>query len=420
MKKRFFISLVLIMLLFLLQIGCAKFSAEPPEEEWKPPEHHEGDHEADDRVGEPIDLIRAEIGRMSVDEKIGQLVMVGVDGYTVDEQVKEMIHQEYVGGFILFKKNVKDTQQLLQLLNDLKQENRGHKVPLFLAVDEEGGRVSRMPDEFVDIPSSREIGKVNNPQFSYEVGRGIGGAIKALGFNLDFAPVLDINSNPKNPVIGDRSFGADAELVRSLGVQTMKGLQSEQIIPVVKHFPGHGDTLTDSHVGLPRLDHDLDRLQSMELIPFQEAIERGADAVMIAHILLPKLDEKNPASFSKAIITDLLRNELHFDGVVFTDDFTMGAITENFDIGEAAVKSILAGSDVILVCHDYDKMKVVLGALKAAVAEGRIDEERIDQSLYRILQLKRKYQLADESIDAVDVDSINTDLGGILDRYMKQ
>ncbi len=366
---------------------------------------------------EPVqeeDNLKEQIMGMSLDEKIGQMVIVGLDGYTVDEQARQMIEEYDVGGFILFKSNIQNSNQMLELLNSLKSENRANKVPLFLSVDEEGGRVSRLPDEFIKIPSNKTIGKLNNSSVSHQVGSIIGEELKSFGMNMDFAPVLDINSNPKNPVIGDRSFGTVPDLVSKLGVQTMKGLQSQNIIPVVKHFPGHGDTSTDSHVGLPKVNNDLKRLRSFELRPFQNAIENGAEAVMVAHILLPKIDPKNPASFSKTIISDILRTEMNYDGVVITDDFTMGAIVKNYNIGQAAVKSILAGSDIVLVCHDFEKQKTVISALKNAAESGRLPMDRIDQSVTRILKLKQEHKITDEPANAVDPKPINDKIRALL------
>ncbi|MPN25095.1 Beta-hexosaminidase [bioreactor metagenome] len=234
---------------------------------------------------------------------------------------------------------------------------------------------------------------------------------------MNFAPVLDVNSNPKNPVIGSRSFGSNPDIVSSLGVETMKGIQEENVIPVVKHFPGHGDTSVDSHVGLPTVNSDLDRLQNFELIPFAKAIENDADMVMIAHILLSKIDSENPSSMSKTIITDILRNNLKFDGVVITDEMTMGAIIKNYSLNEAAVKSVSAGTDIILVGHGYNNEIGVINALKSAVSKGEISQERIDESVYRILKLKEKYNLKDEIINSVDVNKINNKIKTLLDIY---
>ncbi len=370
--------------------------------------------ENQDKAGEKSETLKL-LKSMTLEEKVGQLVIVGVEGYNNDEHSELLIKNYHVGGFILFKKNIRDSAQLSNLLNSLKASNASaNKVPIFLSVDEEGGRVSRLPDEFKKIPSNKVIGKKDDSDLSYKVGAILGKELYAFGFNMDFAPVLDINSNPKNPVIGDRSFGTTPELVSRLGVETMKGIQSQNIISVVKHFPGHGDTSVDSHVGLPKVNHDLERLMSFELVPFNAALENGADTVMIAHILLPKLDSKNPASFSKAVITDLLRTKMNYNDVVITDDFTMGAITKNFDIGAAAVKSIQVGGDIVLVCHGFDKQEAVIKALLEAARTGRISAERLEESVYRVLELKRKYSLADSPSGAVDPKSINSEIAGLF------
>ena len=371
---------------------------------------------------EEIDMIAEQIKTMSLEEKIGQMVIVGLEGYTPDDRARSMIEDYHVGGFIFFGLNVENAEQLLSLTNSLKSFNSKEKnsVPLFLSIDEEGGRVSRVPNELMKLPTSKEIGDVNNPDFSYQVGGLLADIVKAFGFNLNYAPVLDINSNPENPVIGDRSFGDNADVVSTLGVATMKGMQDSGVVPVVKHFPGHGDTHVDSHVGLPSVDHSMERLQSFELKPFQDAVERGADAVMIAHIQMTEIDPENPSSLSKAVITDLLRDKMGFKGVVITDDLTMGAIKENVDISEAAVQSVNAGVDIVLVCHGYDNEVAVLDALKVAVDTGEISEERINESVYRIFQLKYKYQMSDQIIPSVNVEDINRDISQVLNMYMSR
>jgi beta-N-acetylhexosaminidase len=362
-----------------------------------------------------IDPLKKQIEQMTIDEKIGQMIMVGLEGYEKDPYAQEMITKYKIGGFILFKRNIKDADQTLNLINSLKEANRENKIPLFFAVDEEGGRVTRMPAEFTKLPTNRAIGKINSEDFAFEVGSVIGQQLKSLGFNMNFAPVLDIDSNPRNPVIGDRSFGPDEQIVSRLGTAAMKGIQS-QVISAVKHFPGHGDTSVDSHIGLPVVNHDMARLKDFELVPFAHAIENGADMVMVAHILLPKIDEENPATLSKTVITDILRDEMKFDGVVITDDMTMGAITENYDIGDAAIRSITAGADIDLVCHDNEKQVKVLEALKQAVADRVISENSLDEHIYRILELKQKYNLNDERIESVDVKGINEKIADVLSK----
>ncbi|MDI6618358.1 MAG: beta-N-acetylhexosaminidase [Clostridiales bacterium] len=360
------------------------------------------------------DPVKKQLDSMTLDEKLGQMVITGIDSYTADGNALKMINSYHVGGFIVLSQNVKNTSQLLGLLNSLKKANSKNKIPLFISVDEEGGRISRMPAEFANFPPNSTIGRANNAAFSYKVGVAIAHKIKSFGFNMDFAPVLDINSNPENPVIGDRSFGANANIVTKLGIQTVKGLKSQNVISVVKHFPGHGDTFVDSHIGLPSVNHSLDKLKSFELIPFQESIKNGVDGVMAAHILFPKIDADYPSSMSKSIITGILRNYLKYTGVIITDDMTMGAITKNYDIRSAAVKSVNAGCDIILVCHGHDNEVAVITALKSAVSKGTISKARVDESVYRILSLKRKYNINDNLIGSVDVKKINGEINALL------
>lgn len=407
MNKRFILFMILIVV-FILFTGCTNGKT---------------DELSDETTPQPTppekDPIEEQIKLMSLDEKLGQMIMVGLNGYVVDNAARQMLESYHVGGFILYGSNVESQEQLLALTNSLKSINSASKLPLLISVDEEGGRISRMPKELKDIPTNKEIGKINNEEFSYKIGGLLAAEVKAFGFNMDFAPVLDINSNPKNPVIGDRAFGADERVVSNLGVQTMKGIEASGVIPVVKHFPGHGDTSVDSHVGLPSVDNDLERLKSFELLPFTNAIENGADVVMAAHILLPKIDGENPATMSKAIIMGILREQMNYDGVVITDDMTMGAIVENYEIGAASVKSVEAGSDIILVAHGNDNALAVLEKMKEAVEQGLVSEERINKSVYRILKLKQKYNLKDEEVKPADIEELNSRIVNVLDSYMK-
>jgi beta-N-acetylhexosaminidase len=365
------------------------------------------------------DPIQDQIRQMTIDEKIGQMLLIGVDGVAVSEQTRDLIERYHVGGIILYKENIQDTAQTTAYLNELKSINAAkNKVPLWLSVDQEGGRVSRMPDEFAKLPTNRTIGEQNKAGFSNKLGMIIGKELQAVGFNMDFAPVLDINSNPKNPIIGDRSYGADAGLVSRLGVQTMLGIQSQRIAAVVKHFPGHGDTTVDSHLDLPVVNTSLNRLRTFEWLPFQNAIKHQADAIMVAHILLPRIDPDHPASFSKIVITDYLRKELHYNGVVMTDDMTMGGIMNHYDLQDVAVQSVNAGSDVIMVAHDYNKALAVLKNLKSNIESGTISMSRVDQSVERILRLKQKYALRDKSIHSPDVTPINNQIKSVLAQYM--
>lgn len=368
----------------------------------------------------PQDRIQDKLKELSVSEKVGQLIMAGMDGTEVDEAAKELIRSYNVGGLIFYSNNMKDAKEALQLFNNLKEINVQQKsgIPLFMSVDEEGGKVSRMPPTLKKIPSAKKVGDTKNKQLATQIGNVIGDQLQSFGLNMDYAPVLDVNSNPKNPVIGDRAYGNEINIVSQMGIAVMKGLQQRNIIPVVKHFPGHGDTSVDSHIGLPIVNHNIERLRQLELVPFKQAIAEGADAVMIAHILMPKIDKSAPASFSSIIIHDLLREELGFAGVVISDDMTMGAITEHYDMGEAAVKFIQAGGNVVLVGHGMENIQSVAKALTDAVQQGEITPQMLDERVTQVLQLKQKYQLTDhEQAFGPDVKQINERIAELLKQF---
>ena len=383
MNKRFLISIVIVVLLSIFTFRTT-FSKEPPKDE-----------------------ILETISNMSLDEKIGQLVVSGFYGTSLDENILKLIKEDKISGVILFNRNVKDSNTLLSLNNSLKESNKNNKLPLFISVDEEGGLVTRMPKDIKRLPTNKYIGSLNNKDLSYKVGEILGEQLSYFGFNMNFAPVLDINSNPNNPVIGNRSFDNNKDIVASLGTSTMKGIQSKNIISVVKHFPGHGDTSVDSHINLPVVNYDINRLNSFEFVPFKTAIQNGADAVMVGHILLPKIDSKYPSSMSYEIVTNILRKDLGFNGLVVSDDMTMGAITENYSIEEASIKAINAGLDLLLVCQKYENTENVLKALKEAALNGTISKERLDNALYNIISIKKKYLLNKEYDNDITIDGIN-------------
>ncbi|MFE5322056.1 beta-N-acetylhexosaminidase [Paenibacillus sp. NPDC056579] len=358
----------------------------------------------------PKDPIRELVESMSIDEKIGQMLLIGIDGTTFNDTLRRNITERHIGGFIFYSNNIESSHQAWSLISAMRKANTGAKLPLLLSADQEGGRVSRMPKELPAFPASRDVGKTNDKALAFQVGSTLGETMKAYGLNVDFAPVLDVNSNPSNPVIGDRSFGSTAATVSSMGIEEMKGIQSQGVIPVVKHFPGHGDTSVDSHTELPVVNHDLDRLRKVEFVPFAEAIRQGADAVMVAHLLVTKLDPDVPASMSRPIIQNYLRGELGFQGVVITDDMTMGAITKSMPIERAAVKSVQAGADIILVGHEDAKQQAVLQALKQAVQDGTISGKALDDSVYRIAKLKRKTELSSNPVPEPDTSKLSADI----------
>ncbi|MCI1777964.1 MAG: beta-N-acetylhexosaminidase [Paenibacillus lautus] len=365
---------------------------------------------------ETEDEIAELMNNMTVEEKVGQLVLVGLEGTAMDETSRKLVKDHHVGGFILFKDNIESVEQSVKLLNDLKEANTANPVPLWLSIDEEGGRVTRFPEEYVKLPSSGKVGSKGDLALTKRVGGLIAQKVAGLGLNMVFAPVLDIHSNPNNPVIGDRSFGTTAETVTKHGIASMKAIQEKGVVPVVKHFPGHGDTSVDSHLGLPVVEHDLKRLHDLELVPFQQAINEGADVVMVAHLLMKSIDPDTPSSYSKPVINDLLREEMGFKGVVITDDMTMGAISGSTDIGEASVKSVVAGSNMVLIGHEYALEEAVIQALTKAVRNGAIPEQMLNDRVRTTLELKQKYELSDDPVKAPDIKPLNQQTKAVLDQ----
>ena len=348
---------------------------------------------------------------MTTQEKVGQLLVAGIGGTEAGEDGLQAVQDYQVGGVILFGRNVESAQQLADLTNELKTLN-GDNTPLFLCVDQEGGRVDRMPPEVDDLPSAYDyIAAGGDP---LERGKVLAAQCAAFGFNLDFSTCLDIWSNPDNTVIGDRAYGSDPHTVTSAGLAVNQGLEQGGVIPVVKHFPGHGDTSTDSHVDLPVVDKTAEELEEFELIPFQAAIDEGTPCVMVAHILMTQIDPDLPASLSPKVVDGLLRQEMGFDGVVCTDDLTMGAISNTYGMGEAAVMAVEAGCDLLLVCHEADNLTAARDALLSAVDAGRISMERLDESVYRILSLKQEYGLTNNPVDQPDIEVLNARIQAIL------
>ena len=346
-----------------------------------------------DTSPEKQDEIQKMVDSMGIDEKLGQMIIGGYDNIN---EFLPIISENKLGGVILFKKNISSVSQTIKDIYSLKESNLQNKIPIFISVDQEGGEVSRLPSEMGAFESALNIGKRDDPTYAFNSGVKIAKAIKKLGFNLDFAPVLDIFSNPKNTVIADRAFGTTPDRVSKIGIQVLKGLSNENIIPTAKHFPGHGDTKIDSHVGLPVVNKSIDQLNNFEFKPFIEAIKNNVDMMMIAHIKLSKVDDL-PSSLSYKVVTGILRKQLGFNGVIITDDMTMSAITQNYTIFGATIKAVNAGCDIVLVAQGATNSVLVLNTLKSAYKNGQLTEQHIDESVYRILSLKKKYGLKDQT-----------------------
>jgi beta-N-acetylhexosaminidase len=322
----------------------------------------------------------------ALDHDVAGLFCIGFHGKTASPEVKELVRRG-VHGVILFARNVEDAEQVAALVAELKRLAPG---PLLVAADQEGGRVARLraPQGFTELPPMRAIGEAGDAALAREVGGLLGRELRAVGIDQDYAPVVDVDTNPANPVIGDRSFSRDPEIVGRLGAALAVGLQAEGVAACAKHFPGHGDTSQDSHKDLPRLPHGLDRLRDVELPPFRALARANVASVMTAHVVFEALDARRPATLSPDVMR-LLRTEVGFEGCVVSDDLEMSAVAEHFPLEEAAPGAVLAGVDALLVCHRADVQHRAIDLVRRAVEDGRIPRERLAEARRRVGALLR-------------------------------
>lgn len=280
------------------------------------------------------------------------LCIFGFEGLTAPDWIKKLISEDDLAGVILFKRNIESKAQVKELIDELQSYKKG--LPLIVSVDHEGGRVFRLPEPFTKIPTGREIGERflgSEPNFPFQMGQLMARELREVGFNLNYAPVLDVDSNPNNPIIGDRAFSSDPQQVADCALEMIRGLREGGVLHCGKHFPGHGDTSKDSHLELPQVDQDLQRLQSVEFLPFAQAIQNNIQMLMTAHVLYPALDKEWPATLSQKIIGDLLRKKMGYEGIVISDDFNMKAIADGWGIPQAATRFLEVGGDIVLVCR---------------------------------------------------------------------
>lgn len=339
---------------------------------------------------------------LSLEEKIGQMLCLGWGGgdsyLAVNAQARRCMTELHAGGMIVMGRNVSpahvkplppiDAAGVRTMLDELQSLAR---VPLLIPTDQEGGRVARFGTEpFTRMPSALAIGRTGDATLAREAARITAQELAAVGVNWDFAPVADVNSNPDNPVIGDRSFGNEPGVVARAVAQQVRGYQSGGVLACAKHFPGHGDTALDSHFALPTLPFTKEQMQARELVPFREAIASDTASIMTAHILFPALDAEYPATMSRAILTGLLREELGFDGLVVTDCLQMKAVADKWGTPHAALKAAQAGADILLICHTWEQQQGAYTILLDAARSGELPLERIDEAVGRVLAAKAR------------------------------
>ena len=347
---------------------------------------------------------------LTLEQNIGQVMIIGFDGTTVNSEPRRMISEYHVGGVILFARNVQSPQQVATLTNELQEVALESGNPgLFIAIDQEGGRVARLTEDrgFTEFPSAMALTATGDPQNAYRVAAAMAAEMRAVGINIDFAPDLDINNNPINPVIGIRSFSSDPSKVSVYGLAFAKGLQENGVLAFGKHFPGHGDTGIDSHIDLPLVPHDRTRLEHVELVPFKSAIAADFAGIMSAHVTFPAIDSTPglAATLSRPVLTGLLREELGFKGLIVTDSLEMGALATNgYPPQIGAPLALAAGADLLLFNRDHAMHHQAFVKLVQAVKDGKISQEQLDTTVQRVLQIKQRFGLlhpAPVNVDAV-------------------
>lgn len=332
---------------------------------------------------------------MTLEEQIGQLLMVGFSGHSVPQEIIELIERYHVGNIILFSRNIHEAEQVFALTSQLQDYARkaGQRFPLLIAIDQENGIVQRMGEVATLFPGNMALGAIGSQEIARAVAQATGEELRALGINMNLAPVVDVNNNPANPGIGVRSFGEDARQVGQLGGAMVQGYKEAGIVSCLKHFPGHGDTAVDSHLALPTIPYPPERLQQLELVPFRMGIAAGAECIMSAHIAFPALSGSTelPATLAPAIITGLLREQLGFEGVVMSDCLEMHAVLDAYGTGRGAVLALQAGIDLVLVSHHFERQRESIAAICTAVHQGELDPARIRISAGRIQALKAQH-----------------------------
>jgi beta-N-acetylhexosaminidase len=335
---------------------------------------------------------------------VGQLFLVGFNGYSVPNDFKDFIQEFNIGGTIYFKRNVQSPGQLAELSNEFQFSVRPKEAPGFLiSIDHEGGKINRLVKPFTKFPGNDYIGELGSPKVAFEFGMILGKELRAVGINVNFAPVVDVNSNKDNPIIKNRAFSADPEVCGKMGSAVCRGLQKMGVAAVAKHFPGHGDTKEDSHFQLAKVDKSLEQLEALELIPFRRVIRSRVEGLMTAHVLNPQIDPEYPATLSEKTIEGILRQQMRYTRVVFADDMEMKAIADHYTFEEAAVLAVNAGCDILIYKGDNGIPLKAVEAVIKAVESKRIPMEKIEQANARIMELKRGYADQKKPVDVTEV-----------------
>lgn len=351
--------------------------------------------------------MKMKIEKLTIEKKIGQMLIIALEEKEITEKTINIIQKYNIGGIILYRKNYNNYGEMVGLINKLKEINRTNEISLFISIDQEGGRVNRMPSEILNLKSASKLSSTENIEIVKESAKIISKMLRKTGITMDYAPVLDIKNFEERHAIGDRCYGKNKDDVSKYAVEFMKELSKGEVLPVVKHFPGHGATKQDSHIMLPIVRKSKEKLENEDMIPFKNAIQNGAEAIMVGHIMAKELDKKYPASLSKKIIQEYLIEKMKFKGLIITDDFKMKAIRLRYSLKTAVTLAINSGNNMIMIGTKYKQIESIIKNISRKVEKGKIDINTINKSVEKIISLKKKYNVSDNEVLGFNIEDIN-------------
>lgn len=348
--------------------------------------------------------------KLSIEEKIGQMLIITLQEQEITKETIELIKKYKIGGVILYKKDYNNYNEMLEKINKIKSINSQNPIPLFISIDQEGGRVNRMPREIKNLKSAKKVASTGDIDLVKQSAEIISKMLKSFGISMDYAPVLDIKRFEEGHAIGDRCYGENKKDVSKYGVEFMKEMSEQGVLSVVKHFPGHGATRKDSHISLPIVRKSKEELEIDDMVPFKQAIKNGVDGIMVSHILIKDMDKRHPASLSKKIIHKYLIEKFKYKGLIITDDLKMLAVRLRYLPAKAVELAIDAGNDMIMIGLKYKTIEKVIKSISKKVEKGKISEKAIDKSVDKIIKMKQKYNVNDEQISGLDIQKINKEI----------
>lgn len=348
--------------------------------------------------------------KLSIEEKIGQMLIITLHEQEITKETINLIQKYKIGGVILYRKDYNSYNEMIEKINKLKSINRQNPIPLFISIDQEGGRVNRMPYEIKNLKSAKKVASTEDINIVKQSADIISKMLKSFGIFMNYSPVLDIKRFEEGHAIGDRCYGENKKDVSKYGIEFMKEMSEQGVLPVVKHFPGHGATTKDSHMSLPIVRKSKEELEIDDMVPFKQAIKNGADGIMVGHILIKDIDKRHPASLSKKIVDKYLIEKFKYKGLIITDDLKMLAVRLRYSPAKAVELAINAGNDMIMIGLKYKTIEKIIKCISRKVKKGKISEKAIDKSTDKIIKMKQKYNVNDEQISGLDIKKINKEI----------